>query len=269
MEKPKAKRDFQELHSRFMNNIPTTFVRFSDGELEILRNNALSITDGVVRWRLGTLDGRYPQHDNKSFVPERDTLLRSDLIASARYKSNGYFKGIPVSSNQASMDRDFMIDLNGGNVEGLTFSDLFINENYLAFINEVLPLFLEKSNVAFVGNFRANLSQLSQKWSHVPIDDNVFPVYEALFPKLLKTLSEFDPGAVVLSSASSLSNTLGHQLHQARPDITFVDVGTSLNPFVGLGEATRAYQTQLLPWSLKNASRKLKYQLLGNHRMKW
>jgi hypothetical protein len=269
MEKPEAKRDFQELRSRFMNNIPTTFVRFSDGELEILRNNPLSITDGVVRWRLGTLDGKYPQHDNKSFVPERDTLLRSDLFASARYKSNGYFKGIPVSSNQASIDRDFMIDLNGGNIDGLTFSDLFINENYFAFIDNVLPLFLQTKKVFFVGNFRANLSKLSEKWSHVPIDDNVFPVYEAIFPKLLETLTELEPGSVVLSSASSLSNTLGHQLHQARPDITFVDVGTSLNPFVGLGEATRAYQTQLLPWSPKNASRKLKYQLLGSHRMKW
>lgn len=269
MEKPEAKRDFQELRSRFINNIPTTFVRFSDGELEILRNHPLSITDGVVRWRLGTLDGKYPQHDNKSFVPERDTLLRSDLIASARYKSNGYFKGIPSSSNKATVDRDYMIDLNGGDVQGLTFSDLFINENYQAFIKELLPLFLQNEYVTFVGNFRSNISKLSEKWSHLAINDNVFPVYEDLHPKLLKTLTELDANAVVLSSASSISNTLGHQLHQARPDITFVDVGTSLNPFVGLGQATRAYQTQLLPWSPKNASRKLKYQLLGNHRMKW
>ena len=77
MEKPHAKRDFQELRSRLLNNIPTTFVRFSDGELEILRNNPLSITDGIVHWRLGTLDGKYPKHDDKSFVPERDTLLLS------------------------------------------------------------------------------------------------------------------------------------------------------------------------------------------------
>jgi hypothetical protein len=269
MEKPEAKRDFQELRSRFINNTPTTFVRFSDGELEILRNNALSITDGVVRWRLGTLDGKYPQHDNKSFVPERDTLLRSDLIESAQYKSNGYFKGIPASSNRATVDRDYMIDLNGGDVQGLTFSDLFINENYRAFIKELLPLFLQNQNVTFVGNFRSNIPKLSEKWSHLAISDNVFPVYEDLFPKLLKTLTELDVNALVLSSASSISNTLGHQLHRARPDITFVDVGTSLNPFIGLGQATRAYQTQLLPWSPKNVSRKLKYQLLGNHRMKW
>jgi hypothetical protein len=162
-----------------------------------------------------------------------------------------------------------MIDLNGGDVQGLTFSDLFINENYRAFIKELLPLFLQNQNVTFVGNFRSNIPKLSEKWSHLAISDNVFPVYEDLFPKLLKTLTELDVNALVLSSASSISNTLGHQLHRARPDITFVDVGTSLNPFIGLGQATRAYQTQLLPWSPKNVSRKLKYQLLGNHRMKW
>lgn len=269
MEKPEAKRDFQELRSRFIDTIPTTFVRFSDGELEILRNNPLSITDGVVRWRLGTIDGKYPPHDSKSFVPARDTLLRSDLIESARYKSNGYFKGIPVSSNRATVDRDYMIDLNGGDIQGLTFSDLFINENYLAFIDEVLPIFLNKQNVTFVGNFRSKISKLSKRWSHLAIEDNVFPVYGDLLPRLLRKLTELDGGAVVLSSASSISNTLGHQLHRARPDITFVDVGTSLNPFIGLGQATRAYQTQLLPWSPKNISRKLKYQLLGNHKMKW
>jgi len=269
MEIPSAKRNFQELRSRFVNRIPTTFVRFSDGELEVLRNNPLSITDGVVRWRLGTLDGKYPRHDNKSFIPERDGILRSDLIASARYVADGYYKGVPASSNKATLDRNYMIDLNGGDIRGLTFSDLFINENYLAFINDVLPIFLKNRNLTFVGNFRSNLSKLSESWSHLPIDDNIFPVYDDLFPNLLKTLTELDASAVVLSSASSISNTLGHQLHQVRPDITFVDVGTSLNPLIGLGQATRAYQTQLLSWSPKTAVRKLKYQLLGNHRMKW
>lgn len=269
MATPEARRDFELIRTRFLNNVPTTFIRFSDGELEILRNYPLSITDGVVQWRLGTLDGKYPQHDNKSFVPERDHLLRSDLIASAKYRSDGFFKGIPTSSNRAKLDRNYMVELNGGDIYGLTFSDLFINENYWDFIKDVLPIFLERPNVTFVGNFRSNLSGLSERWSHVPIEDNIFPIYEYVFPRLLGTLSGLPPGALVLCSASSISNNLGHQLHQMRPDITFLDVGTSLNPFLGLGEATRAYQTQLLAWSLKNASRKLKYRLLGNHKIKW
>lgn len=269
MDKPVAKRDFQELLSRFINNIPTTFVRFSDGELEILRNNPLSITDGVVEWRLGTLNGRYPVHDNKSFVPSRDKKLRDDLMRSAVYQSSGFYKGVVTSSNRAKRDRDFMIQLNGGSLTGLTFADLLINENYPKFLRELLPLLAKNDGLVFIGNFRAEVSNLSKRWTHLPIEDNVFPAYDVVFPKLLEKLKELDAGAVVLSSASSLSNTLGHQLHQARPDITFVDVGTSLNPFVGLGEATRAYQTQLLPWTFKSASRKLKYHLLGNHRMKW
>lgn len=269
MQGPNAKRDFEQFRLRFINKLPTTFVRFSDGELEILRDNPLSILNGVVNWRLGTLDGKYPEHDNKSFVPERDVVLRADLLSSARYTSEGYFKGVPASSNNANIDRDYMIQQNGGRIDGLTFSDLFINENYLRFLEDILPIFLANSNVLFLANFRADLSNFSDNWTPLPLQDNVFPIYEELLPKLLMKLSSVATGSMILSSASSLSNILGHKLHEIRPDISFVDVGTSLNPFVGLGEATRAYQTQLLPWTFKNASRKLKYQLLGNHRMKW
>lgn len=269
MQVPNANLDFAQFQLRFIDKLPTTFVRFSDGELEILRNNPLSIANGVVTWRLGTLDGKYPEHDNKSFVPERDAVLRADLISSAQYKSEGYFKGVPASNNNAVIDRDYMTQLNGGSVDGLTFSDLFINENYIRFIENILPIFLENSNVMFLANFRADLSKLSDKWAHLPLQDNAFPNYDELIPKLLMELSSVAPGSMILSSASSLSNVLGHKLHEIRPDISFVDVGTSLNPFVGLGEATRAYQTQLLPWTLKNVSRKLKYRLFGNHKMRW
>jgi hypothetical protein len=269
MQVPNPNSDFDAFRLRFLKGIPTTFVRFSDGELEILRDNPLSILNGVVSWRLGTLDGRYPEHDNKSFVPERDAELRSDLCASARYVSKGYFKGVPASSNKAVGDRDYMVQLNGGRIDGLSFSDLFINENYLRFLDEILPVFMAKPNVIFLANFRANLSKLNDDWTHLPLQDNAFPDYDVILPRLLTTLSAAEGRSVILSSASSLSNILGHKLHEIRPDISFIDVGTSLNPFVGLGEATRAYQTQLLPWNSKNISRKLKYQLFGNHRMKW
>lgn len=269
MEKISAKRHFDELLSRIANQIPTTYVRFSDGELEILRGNPFSIVNGVVTWRLGILQGGYPEHDNKSFVPDRDAILRADLMESARYHSEGFYKGVPASSNKAVVDRDYMIQLNGGRTDWLTFSDLFINENYLRFLEDLLPLFLANPNVFFLGNFRANLSEMSEKWTHVPLQDNAFPDYEVVLPGLLKKFSSLEADSVILSSASSLSNILGHKLHEIRPDISFIDVGTSLNPFVGLGEATRAYQTQLLPWNSKNISRKLKYQLFGNHRMKW
>lgn len=269
MHRPNANQDSRVLYSRFEGHQPTTFVRFSDGELEIIRNNPILIKDGVVQWSRGTLKAGYPQHDSKSFVPNRDQALRADLIASATYRSPGYFKGTVTSSNRAVEDRNYMIELNGGDTQGLTFTDLFINENYLWFLRQVLPLFTGHKNVTFLGNFRAEVSNLSSDWSHIPLGDDVFPDYKGVMPLLISRLQELGSGSVVLSSASSLSNILGHKLHQTRPDITFVDVGTSLNPFIGLGRTTRAYQTQLLPWNSKNISRKLKYQLFGNHRMKW
>jgi hypothetical protein len=269
VQQPFPEKDFEYFLFRFRSNIPTTYVRFSDGEIEILRNHPLSITNGVVDWRLGRLDAKYPEHDNKSFIPERDRLLRIDLLESALYRANGYFKGVPTSSNNAKKDRDYMIHLNGGITKRLTFADLFINENYKRFLHEILPYFVKKNNVTFLGNYRANVSAVSKKWSHIPIEDNLFPKYEEVAPQILGTLRELTSESIVLSSASSLSNILGSKLHKARPDITFVDVGTSLSPFMDLGKATRAYHSQLLPWSPKNTTMKLNYLIFGNHKMKW
>jgi hypothetical protein len=75
--------------------------------------------------------------------------------------------------------------------------------------------------------------------------------------------------SLVLSSASSLSNILGHKLHTLRADLTFIDVGTSLNHLIGLGRSSRAYHTQLEPWTFRTLRPKVLYRLFGGHRIKW
>lgn len=56
--------------------------------------------------------------------------------------------------------------------------------------------------------------------------------------------------ALVLSSASSLSNVLGHRLRKSRSDLTFLDIGTVLNDLMGLPLTTRAHYKTMNPRTL-------------------
>ena len=49
--------------------MPFQFVRFSDGETEILESRYLSINDGKVHFRGMVHDIDYPEHDKKLFDP--------------------------------------------------------------------------------------------------------------------------------------------------------------------------------------------------------
>jgi hypothetical protein len=248
---------------------PFSFVRFSDGEIEILRSRPLSISEGLVDWSKGSVKFDYPIHDYKSYVPERDVLLRTDLIESARYLNSGYYKGVVTGGNNAIEDRDFLVELNGGTTNNLSFADLFINEHYLQFLNQILPLLKMREDVYFVGNFRASVEALSVGWSKVSVPDNFFPNYTSVAQEIFDSLINVPSSSLILSSASSLSNILGHKLHVSRPDLTFIDVGTSLNHLIGLGRSSRAYHTQLEPWNLRTLRPKLLYRLFGGHRLKW
>lgn len=266
---PDSKEHFRIFLNKLQNQDPFSFVRFSDGELEILRNHTLVIEEGAVHWSKGSFRADYPAHDFKEFIPGRDIQLRQDLTDSATYLGENFFKGVPTKSNRASRDRDFLVSLNGGTYSNLTFSDLLINENYKPFLLKALPQIIQRENVFVLANFRANVHALDGSWKHIEVQDNIFGSYLNVIDDLMDFLSGLPASSTVLSSASSLSNIVGHKLHKFRPDVTFIDIGTSINHLIGMGSTSRAYHSQLEPWSLVSFSRKIQYYILGSHKIRW
>ena len=261
--------DFQCVNSLLELRYPFTFIRFSDGEMEVIHNSKLVIEEGSVEWRGRRNPASYPVFDNKTFLPERDHGFRAALIDAARFRSHRYFKGIRTQGDLGDRDKRRMIELNGGTTEGLTFSDLLINENWRRFLSITLPLILERDNVTFIGNFRARPGLLGSSLGHIEIGDDVIPKYQEVLSEVVPKVNLLPLDSIVLSSASSLTNILGQKLSQIRPDITFIDVGTSLNPFIGLEAGKREYHSQILPWSFRNLKKKALYYLLGSHKMRW
>jgi len=260
--------DFNWLVEKLREHSPFTFVRFSDGEMEILHNRKLEISGAGVAWHKGASKFMYPNYDHKKFNPESDGELREALLESARFRNDFYIKGIPAHHNDASLDRDFMIQLNSG-IENLTYADLLINANYKRFIAEVLPLIRQRENVAVIANYRANVRILNEMWEFLPLPDNAFDSFSSVTEQLTLRLENLPPGHIVLSSASSLSNVLGRRLRTLRPDLTFIDVGTALHPHLNLQDSKRLYLSQDLTWHPRNWRQKLAYAMSSSKRFSW
>jgi len=162
-----------------------------------------------------------------------------------------------------------MIQINGGLDPYVTFSDLLINSNFRSFLRKMLPIMLNRDNVYVVGNFRMRPNLLHPAWQLIRVPDNFFKDYHATKERLLSNLGELPANALVLSSASSLSNILGHAIDVSRRDLTFVDIGTALHGQMGLDANTRDYHVEGQSWSLKTAIAKARYRRAPHYQIRW
>ncbi len=249
---------------------PFTFVRFSDGEIEILRNRKLVIAGGVTEFRGKRFSNQFPEFDQKRFDPRQGQDVRCDLLASAIFCDGGYFKGVPTRHNNALGDREFMLRLNGGFTPQMTFSDLFLNSNFLRARASFFPFLVSSfEDLLVVGNWRCELKGYLGKGRLVQIPDDFFSVYQQTLHSVQAVLQNAPKSALILSSASSLSNVLGHRLRISRPDLTFLDIGTVLNDLMGLPLGTRAYHKLIDPRTLRERFAAWRYRRHREYQLQW
>lgn len=238
---PDADMELSRFIDMLKNKTPFSFVRFSDGEIEILRNRYLEIKAGRTIFRGREFNNNFPIFDSKKFDPSHHQNIRKDLLDSAMFKAVSFFKGIPTVHNDALKDRELLLRFNGGYELNMTFADLFLNSNYTRYRNELVPLFEKYQHIYVVANFRAKPIGLLSKATHIKIPDNFFATYDDVLESISNQVREVEKGSLILSSASSLSNVVAQKLFIERQDITFIDIGTSINDLMSLDNTTREY----------------------------
>ena len=254
--KPLAHKDIANFCSMIKNKVPFCFVRFSDGEMEIIRNRYLKIEGGRTYFKGKICKNNFSEMDSKEFDPKRDNCIREDLLKSAIIRMPKYYKGLP--HKRFKNDRDLVLTIHGGLDEYITFADLLINSNYYFFRENILPLFGKYKDIFIVANYRAKPIDILRKSNHIKIPDNLFPKYNTVKREILDTLLKVPSGSLILSSASSLSNIIGCQLFRKRKDITFIDVGTAINDLISLEKITRTYHEIYFSKGLKSFLNKLR-----------
>jgi hypothetical protein len=266
---PNPKVHFNKIQKLLTNKSPFVFIRFSDGETEIIKNHYLEISIEKVIWSGGVSGRGFPAFDQKKFNPKLHQQFRRDLLLSAIYDAPNYFKGIPASHNGAENDRNLMIRLNGGLSSSLTFSDLFLNGNFLLYRKKILPIFDSFNNVSIIGNYRMIPSLYRNSWNHIRIPDNFFETYGEVKSNVWNQIQNLPVGTLVLSSASSLSNILGLEVYINRPDLTFIDIGTTLHDVMGMQSGIRGYHIELENWHINNVYKKIRYKIASEYKLKW
>jgi hypothetical protein len=264
VEKPKGDSHLTQVKNALIEGQPFSFVRFSDGEIEVLKNRYLEIYSGNTVFRGRQFPNQFPTFDNKRFDPRINQSIRADLLNAAMFRNDSFLKGIPTSHNQALVDREFMLRLNGGYSPSITFSDLFINSNYVHYLEEVVPVFGRYENLYVIGNYRAKLTGIIQHGKLIDVPDNFFSTYESTLEHVMSGLENVESGSLILSSASSLSNIVGHKLFQQRQDVTFLDIGTSINDKLSLKSNTREYHV-----TKSGLLGRIKYAFSKDSSIKW
>jgi hypothetical protein len=258
--------DIKLLHNYIESEKQFIFIRFSDGEIPILRNEKIYIKDNKVFFKGIEQSYDYPKWDEKTFNPsnQEHQIVRKDLLESALFNRDNYFKGIPTKHNKAIVDREFLIRLNGGFSNNLTFSDLFLNENYKIFRTKTLDL-IKKRNICLISNFRATKPVDFNIIKHLKIGDNFFNNYDKTLEDVLQEANKLPMHTLILSSASSLSNIIGFKIYSLRPDLSLFDIGTSINDLIGMKGNSREYHILLSD----NKHEIEKYKKRSSYKLKW
>tara|TARA_Y100001938_G_scaffold143315_1_gene215906 strand:- start:566 stop:1324 length:759 start_codon:yes stop_codon:yes gene_type:complete len=224
------------------------FSRFSDGELFIMQNKTVILAKD--HYVTGDIKGPniYTEEEQKEFLPDRDQFYREKLVESFKHTQDNYFKGICTGTDAHVGDKnfDYQIALHEGDHENLTFSNLLINANYRRFIEEMVPLFVDRE-VIYVANKLADVSRLpfaiKKKFeigSNCMIND--YHIVDEVKDYITKNNIH---DHIILCSAASLSNFVIYENFKEAPSNTYLDIGSCLNPLLKLEgwKHTRGYLT--------------------------
>jgi len=207
--------DLKLIFNKLKNKECFSFSKYADGEYAILRNISITNCDG---W---------------TFNPVEHSEEQKLLLESFKYNHENYHVGIMCPCCNPMDGVQWMRDT--AKTKNLTWANLFVNNNYPFFKEHFFPEFNSWSGrVILIGNEQGTNKKL-------PFKCNIFyPISIGAWinPKLTKTIKTFiklakeENNQLFLFSAGPLGNILAHQLHLINPNNTYLDIGSTINPWL-------------------------------------
>jgi len=244
---------FTMLLEKFKKGENFGYSRFSDGELRIMQNLETQIGSNfhVIGNKRG--GGNYYTEDYKHFDPNKHQFYHGKLMEAFRFKKDNYYVGLSCRCCVGEADFKQMLEWYEGDSDSdnLTWANIFLNGNYPKFMSEFVPE-LKNKKVVYIVNENAKLAGLP---FDVIKDFRVGPNCIVNNYDMIEEIKEWIDdnnieNHVFLFSASSLSNFMIHQLFEYSNKNTYLDIGTTLNPFMGM-KGRRGYHgsnTKMCIW---------------------
>jgi len=217
--------DLKYFRDKLYNNENFSFSKYADGEWAVMKNRPL---------------------DNKEFwfdpENELDQNKRKALIESFKYKHPNYYVGVSCPCCQGMETFKEMMSFSEQKEDHLTWANLWVNSNYRHYLNEILPIFSKKQVVLFC-NHRGNINNLPFK------PHTIFPVENNAWASSWNTIdlakefivSQNAKDMIFLFCCGPFGNILCHQLTQTSDQNTYLDIGSTLNPFLNSAGFERHY----------------------------
>lgn len=247
------KEDFDKLLNKLKNNEHFAFIRFSDGEMFVLQNKKLELSEKGTFINDQLAGPTYTAEDYKLFDPEQHQFLYDKLWKSFQHEQENYFVGISCACCVGMSNFQWMKHTCGLNKSlddsnyQLTWANLFVNSNYPRFVKEFMPE-LTRKKIVLICNERADLTKSTLEIvKDFRIGRNAMVNNFDLHVDISKWIEENNiKDHVFCFSASSLTNITVYELFRKHSNNTFLDIGTTMNPFFGFPlnrDYLRAYWT--------------------------
>jgi hypothetical protein len=219
------RRDIEIMYSAISSGHNITFSKYCDGEMSVIENTSINNKEF---W-----------FDSKSMI---DNVKREKLLESIKFQHPQYFVGIMCPKVFGIDSHRKMKEISGQSEEHLTWADIFVNSNYKFFVENIVPLFSERPVVLFC-NKNGKTDNLPFKPVMIfPVENNAWEENWSLIQDA-KTIFN-DPkwvNCIVLFCCGPFGNILAYELTKVNPNNTYLDIGSTLNPWLQSAGFERHY----------------------------
>lgn len=219
------KEDIKILEQALKNRKNISFSKFCDGEWMVICNQ--------------NINNKEFWFDNSN---AKDQIKRQALISAFKYKNPRYFVGITCVNVFGLDTHKKMKELCQQDEDNLTWADIWVNSNYSYYLSNILPLYQKRDIVIFC-NENARIENLPFKpYMVVPVKHNAWE-YNWNLIEDAKNIMSIIPckNMLVLFCCGPFGNILCHKLTEFDDNHTYLDIGSTLNPFLCSAGFEREY----------------------------
>ena len=176
--------------------------------------------------------------NNREFEVTKDTKEGSQhLRDSFSFKDDKYYVGISCPCCNA--DHHYaMIEHSGQDQDHLTFANMFVNSNYSFFKEHFIPEF-SNHDIHLVANENSKIDNLPfEVEQFYPVG---FSAWVNNFDLVDEIIQQDFEDKLFLFCAGPFGNILAHKLWEANKKNTYLDIGSTLNPWLEVEGFRRGY----------------------------
>lgn len=211
--------------NKLKNKENFSFSKYADGEWAVIKNTAIN--------------NREFWFDPNS---DKDQQKRQALIESFQYKHPNYYVGISCPCCQGIDTFNEMYDFSGQDENHLTWANIWVNSNYKYYLSNILPTYRERDVILFC-NENGRIRNLPfTPYMVVPLKNNAWEYNWNLVNDAKMVMSSVpSKNMLVLFCCGPFGNILCHELTKFDDQHTYLDIGSTLNPFLKSAGFERHY----------------------------